>query len=152
MTFFYPPVVISDPMFNARAFKAVQEALETGDTSAMNPQMLSYYAGVRAHLDTPSREAWAAFQAWGPGGSIGEEIAYAQMGAHLIGQALITEVPAWVRSGQSVASRLDEFIIRAIMGSRTVEEEFQDFVDFFYRQGGENMTREINELNVQYLR
>ena len=151
MAFFYPPFVINDPMFNARAFAQVQEALETGDTSAMNPQVLGYYIGVREHMANPSPDTWAFFRAWGPGGSIGEDARYNEMGGNIMGRALMTEVPTWVRTGQSMVAQLDTFIIRAIMNGN-VEEEFNAFVNFFNTQGGADSTREINEMNAQYLR
>lgn len=52
--------------------------------------------------------------------------------------------PTWVEKGASLQTMRDEAFIKIIMGSASIDT-FDKFVEDFYRLGGEQATKEVNE-------
>ena len=54
------------------------------------------------------------------------------------------DTPATAKYGSDIATKSQEYFIRAIMEGN-VEEEFEAWVNYFHNNGGDEMTKEVNE-------
>lgn len=133
------------PTKNIDARIAVTAALESGDTSQLDPEQLFYYRHIRAYLyGSDDTLGWSYYRVFGPEGSqwILQDIL--DSGAYVFDEFFGPPTPTMVtRWAVLTDMKLDTFM-RIITGAAPIEE-FDVFVESWFNLGGEQITAEVNE-------
>ena len=140
-----PPFKTWTPTKNIDARLAVVDALETGDTSGLDPEQSFYYDYISGWIAGSGETlGWSYYRVFGPQGSQAITRDAFENNLYVFnefyGPPTQTQITRW-----SVLNdlKLDTFM-RIITGAAPIEE-FDNFVEQWLSLGGEAVTEEINE-------
>jgi putative aldouronate transport system substrate-binding protein len=135
------------PNKNLKAMQAIRDAFRTGNTGGLDAEQLRYHGHIDHYLkgDKSDPLNWGYERVFGP-----EKSTYTVM-EHYVNNNLIllngffgapTEAMAAYES--TLKSMRDEVFTKIVMGSSPLDA-FDTFVVNWKRQGGDEITREVNE-------
>ncbi|MBP3965885.1 extracellular solute-binding protein [Paenibacillus lignilyticus] len=123
-------------------YLAVKGAVESKDTSALNPEQKSLYEKITAFMNG-DQEQWATYRQAGPTESSFEVLA-GYKDTLLTTGYLGANTPTMVEK-QGVLDKLqNETFTKIIMGAAPIEE-FDKFVEQWKKLGGDQITSEVND-------
>lgn len=122
----------------------VTEALETGDTSQLNDEMMNYYTRSRGFLDGTNLAGYTSYSIFGPTGSqwSGQEIR--DNGWFKFDPFFGPFTDTMNENLGNINSRRDEIFTRIIMGA-DIDEGLQEYIQFWYANFGDVITEEVNQ-------
>ena len=129
---------------NILKFRAINEALESGNINDLTPDQLMSYNNVLKWTQNGDVDHWGNYMAWGIGGAFDIYDYYATHGLFspdelwgtIESRELTDYGPIWWQ-------KLYEATNDVIMGADI--SVWDDFVDYFYQTGGREYTRQVNE-------
>ena len=123
---------------------AVTKALETGDTSELNDEQMSYYERSKGWMDRTNLSGYTSFSIFGPGGSqyVGEEIR--QKSLYYMEPYYGPSTETMNENIGNINSKRNEIITNIILGG-DVDAGFQEFVNYWNANYGDVITKEVNE-------
>jgi putative aldouronate transport system substrate-binding protein len=141
MNFWCAPSSIIDPNIGVVSRQAVLNALKSGDSSGLNFNDLNTYNKVKNYLADNSKGDWGYAKMY-TSGVMEESLKFKNN--YYNSPVWGPETPAWVQNGQDLTSKVNEYFIKAITTGK-VDEEFNNWVNYFNSQGGKEATAEIND-------
>jgi putative aldouronate transport system substrate-binding protein len=135
------------PEKNHTMQQKLKAVLKTGDTSGLNPEELNSYVGIQRYYSKNGNipTDWAIERIFGPDGSSFDSIDY------YVRNNMLSLNPFTGAPTKTMISRLsnlndlrDEVFTKIIMGTSSLNA-FDTFVQDWKRQGGDDITREVNE-------
>lgn len=149
-TFFRALGHIEDPNLGMQNRKLTYEALKTGDESILTPTAkLGTYDSIKAWLDQgQNNDNWTQnFTYWrvgAPGGVIEYDMKkWADNNDFSYAPYWGSETPAYAKNAQNWHVKYIEFCTQAILTGK-VDEYFNQWLEFFKANGGEEATAEAN--------
>lgn len=129
--------------------KKVTLALQSGDTSDLNDEQMSYYDRCKAYVDWEVGDpvdgllGYTSFSIFGPTGSefVGEKMD--QEGLQLMDAYYGTNTDTMNENWGNLMSKRDELFTAIIMG-RDVDEGFEEWTNFWSTMQGDTITEEVN--------
>jgi putative aldouronate transport system substrate-binding protein len=133
------------PTKNIDARLAVMDALETGDTSRLDPEQSFYFDYIKDYIEGSEEQlGWSYYRVFGPNGSQGIMYDIFHNGAYVFNEFYGPPTPTMVNRWSVLNDlKLDNFM-RIITGAASIDE-FDNFVNQWLSLGGEQITTEINE-------
>ncbi|MFW6313499.1 MAG: hypothetical protein ACOC2N_06415 [Spirochaetota bacterium] len=135
----------------------VTEALETGDTSILNPEALVYYDGAVKYLEAyeagnPSLAGGAYGAYYGNYMTFGPEGVNTTLAWTMINEQLYQidafqsfPTPAQAAYAGDLRSTRDEFFIQIIVGELGIDEGWEQWLNYWEANGGDVWAEEVNE-------
>ncbi|WP_372633151.1 extracellular solute-binding protein [Cohnella sp.] len=138
----YPPINGSFAEKNQEAASAVQEALQTNNTSQLNEEQKQYYDQVQQY-NAGDLGMWASYKLWAPGGVFDVLGQYKKN--NLIFQSAYTgnPTPTMIAKGPSLRDEQVRTFTAIIMGSQPVDY-FDEWVAKWMESGGKDILDEVN--------
>lgn len=136
--------------WNLHCANLVTEALETGDTSNLNAEQLSYYERCKIYADWKPGDdpealaGYTSYAIFGPDGAqfVGEQTM--NNGGYLLNAYYGPNTDAMNENWSNLVSKRDEIFTTIILGQVTVDEGFQQWLSFWSAMGGDQITEEVN--------
>jgi putative aldouronate transport system substrate-binding protein len=143
--YLYPTISLEPPSKNLEAGIAVTEAYNSKDPSKLNEEQKGYYDNVVAYLDNKDIKSFGNALIFGPTGSEMEVLKkYVENNSIKLGEFYGAPV-ATQQMKQTTLDKLElETFTKIIVGESSVDE-FDSFVEKWYKLGGDQITTEINE-------
>lgn len=138
------PVVLGRPDQNLVTHREIVKALQTRDISRMNPGILDSYNKVDSYINKGDPSNYGISHVFGPGGSQSVLQGYVDRNIININGFYGTPTPTMVEKSSTLADMQLQTFTRIIMGDAPISE-FDKFVSDWYKAGGEQITKEINE-------
>jgi putative aldouronate transport system substrate-binding protein len=135
------------PHKNLQAHLAIKQALATGNTAPLDAEQLRYHGHIKAYLEGDKSDTlnWAYDRIFGPEKSVFSVMDY------YVKNNLITlngfygaPTESMAAYESSLKAMRDEVFTKIVMGSSPLDA-FDTFVRDWQRQGGDAITREVNE-------
>jgi putative aldouronate transport system substrate-binding protein len=142
-----PSFGIDEPNKGAVDAKAVFEALNKKDPSGLKMSQKETYDKIMKFNEDPAKanpDLWSNGQMYKAGGSVEMWLSDKYKDAKWISPAWGPETDAWVQNGQDLHTKVQEHWIKAITTGK-VDEEFDNFLNYWKTQGGAEATTQINE-------
>ncbi len=119
-------------------YKALQHAMDTGDTSGLNTELLNVYNQAKVWVDTQDPAAWQVYtcRLVGPEVTTREEVRTFDNVYPLISEDMELQ---WA----GLEKLENEMILKTIMGEMSIDE-FDGFVEKWNAQGGAEITADVN--------
>ncbi len=141
MNFWCKATGIVDPLKTTNTFNAVKEAMKSKDASKLNPSDKETYN--KATSADPKVGDWGYAQSWAENGP--NDLQFGELSKNVIlSPAWGPETPAWVQNGQAMYSKVREYFTKAVT-SGNVDQEFNNWLNYWNTQGGKDATDEIND-------
>lgn len=142
--FFHKIIQIDyDVMYNINSVDMVKTALETGDESKLDTEMLDFYKLAKSYMDGTDMKGYGAYATDGPGGG-------AVIANEILAKKLYLNDSFFGPSSDTMNAKLgnlmskeNEVFTKIIMGAPI--SEFDDFVEYWNSQGGSEITAEVND-------
>lgn len=131
------------PMKNLDAQTKVSEALESGDTSALNAEEMGYYNNCVAYLDG-DLNCWGNYQMYGPEGGLQVINDYVTNDLVLTDNYYGAPTDSMAEKGATLDKLQLETFTKIITGNAEIDE-FDSFVENWLNLGGQDVTDEVNE-------
>ncbi|MDF2921304.1 MAG: extracellular solute-binding protein [Paenibacillaceae bacterium] len=147
--FFHAPFRASNPQGNLIASQAVRKALTSNDASGLTSEQKAYYDRVVAYekVKDPHKDInnWKYHGIFGPGGSMEMvEKNYMDMKHVQINEYYGPTTEGMGKFLPALDKLMEETFTRIIMGAAPLDE-FDSFVTKWKSQGGDQITKEVNE-------
>ncbi|RKP55153.1 extracellular solute-binding protein [Cohnella endophytica] len=120
----------------------INKALETKITSSLTTIEKDAYDKVVDYMNNGTLDNWPYFAMYGPGGSIRHHLEYEKDGRLLYDKFTGTLTPAMIENKDALDVRFNDVLVKIIMGSDV--NEYDKFVEDWYKLGGDKMTQEAN--------
>ncbi|MDR0561736.1 MAG: extracellular solute-binding protein [Spirochaetaceae bacterium] len=135
------------PNKNLDAHLAIKNALSSGDTGKLDAEQLRYYNHIKRYLENDKSDAlnWGYERIFGPDKSV-----YSVMDYYVKNKLIVLNgfygAPTESMSAyeSSLKSMRDEVFTKIVMGASPIDA-FDTFVRDWKRQGGDAITKEVNE-------
>lgn len=131
------------PFKNTDEAVRVSKALETNDTSALTPDDKGAFDNVQKYLKG-DKNFWYWNAIFNKGGSAAIELDYRSKQQYLSNEFITAPLPNMVEKGANLAKMQTETFTKIILGEASVDE-FDKFVDNWKKQGGTDITKEVND-------
>lgn len=131
------------PMKNLDAQKKVTEALESEDTSALNPEEIGYYDNCKNYLDG-DMNAWGNYMMYGPESGMSVINDYVSEDRVLIDQYFGAPTDSMAEKNATLEKLQLETFTKIITGNADIDE-FDNFVENWEKLGGTTITEEVND-------
>ena len=144
-TFFFSKFIESVPGPAYQSHIAAVEviaALESGDSSGLNPEQLGYYDKCKLWLDSRDPAGWGAYSIFGPGGTMLMQANMVENMHYHINGYTGPKTKEMNEKSEEIRQQEIEVFTKIIMGAPI--ELFDDYVEYFHSVGGA-MTKEANE-------
>lgn len=128
--------------------KLCTEAYETGDTSKLNGEQMVYYNNLVKFADNNDRSSntpFAHYSIFGPYASQKVLRERTETDGYVWDELTGMPVPTWVEYGSTLEDLRLEVFTKIITGEESIDA-FDQFVEDWYALGGEEATKEMNEL------
>jgi putative aldouronate transport system substrate-binding protein len=135
------------PNKNLNIQQAIKAAFAGGDTGKLDAEGLRYYGHIKKYIDGDRSDPlnWAYERIFGPEKSTYEAVnQYVRGGLILLNGFYGAPTEAMAAYESTLKSLRDEVYTKIVMGASPVDA-FDTFVQDWKRQGGDAMTREVNE-------
>ncbi|WP_214629385.1 extracellular solute-binding protein [Paenibacillus agaridevorans] len=147
---YYPYAILSfsPPLIHLNIYNEVIQALKDGDTSTISEDSQIKIESIKAYRENPKDVGgWLTDRIFGAGHSALEVVA-SYLDNHLyVNNALNVPTTPTMSEKMSTLNKMEiTMMTRIIMGDVGIEE-FDKFVQDWNRQGGEQITKEVNEMN-----
>lgn len=140
--FEYPLIYGEPPVKNLTAQVKVVEALNSGDTSALNNEEMGYYQNILLFLDGDLNQ-WGTNKMFGKGGSLSVINDYLLSGNFLVDAFYGAATPTMTEKKATLDKLELETFTEIIMGGDI--SLFDEFVSDWESLGGAQITTEVNE-------
>lgn len=133
-----------NPEKNYDQYLAIKDALETGDTSKLNPEFLTGYNDVKGYMDGDASK-YGQYKTFAPEGS-----AFAAMDEYVKTDAFHYDAftgastPAMTQKLSIVTDKVMEYYTKVIMGTASLDD-YDAFVEEVNGLGLAEITKEVNE-------
>ena len=131
-----------EPNAILRTYENVKKALATRNTDGLNHDEWQRYQIISAYFDQGIKEAWVEVATYGDNGSVSILKDIAQ-GGGMVNRFYGAPTKVMSEKMAALHTKEDEMIIRIIMGEPL--ESFDAFVEEWYKLGGEEITKEVND-------
>lgn len=147
--FFHGPFRVANPKSNLVASAAVRKALTSKDASVLTSEQKAYYDRIVAYesVKDPRKDSenWKYYGIFGPGGSLElHEKFFAGKNAVMTNQYYGPTTEAMGKFQPALYKLIEETFTRIIMGAAPLSE-FDTFVANWKSQGGDQLTKEVND-------
>lgn len=143
MVFWCNPSNISNPENDPAKYTNVLAALKSGDGSKLNFIEKEDYDKASEYNKDKTKGDWGYAKYLQDGGAVELALTKYKDSVYL-DPAWGPETKSWMESGQDLSNKCIEFYTKAIM-TGNVDQEFDNWVNYFNTQGGKDATAEINE-------
>jgi putative aldouronate transport system substrate-binding protein len=131
---------------NLDAHGRVTAALSSGDTTALNEEETQYYSRAKAYIDSGDHtQGWADDKIFGANSSFSVISQYVANDQYMYNEYLGIPTPTMVERQSTLDALEAEVFTKIIMGDSI--EEFDKFVENWKKLGGDDITKELNEIN-----
>jgi putative aldouronate transport system substrate-binding protein len=136
--------------WNLHCARLVTESLETGDTSKLNDEMMSYYERCKSYVDwkpgNPTEEllGYTSYSIFGPGGSqyTGEKMD--KEGLQIANAYYGPNTNTMNENLGNLNTKRNEIFTAIILG-QNVDEGFKEWTSFWGAMNGDTITKEVND-------
>ncbi len=128
---------------NLEAFKQLEEARRTGDTSMLKAEAQSIHKNIEAYLTKGDNMGWGWYHTYGPDGAFAALDEYERNDQLLYEPFVGAPTKTMVEKESILHNLAHETFVNIILG-RPIDE-FDRFVEEWNRLGGERMTAEVNQ-------
>ncbi len=129
---------------NLEAYWHVNEALDSGDKSALNAEELNYINSIEKYMNEGDLASAGGFKTFGPGGSFSVMDYYYDDNLFMMDQFYGAPTKTMKQKMQLINDKEIEYFTKIIMGSESIDA-FDDFVAEVNKIGLEDITAEVNE-------
>ncbi|MEK0313226.1 extracellular solute-binding protein [Cohnella sp. 56] len=140
--FDYAAVQGEHPEKNQIAFRAVNEAMKSGDTSGLNPEQKKYYTALKDYQDGDLSQ-WGADRTWGTEGSFSVLGQYKDNNLIKVNEFLGAPTNTMATKGSILMDLEAKMITKIILGDPV--DSFDQYVQTWKQSGGDQITQEVNE-------
>ncbi|MBW7452935.1 extracellular solute-binding protein [Paenibacillus sepulcri] len=141
-TFKYMDVQAWGARKNLDAYLAVNSALQSNDTSKLNPEQKGYYDQVKAYQGGDASQ-WGTFKVFGPEGSLSLLEKIVKDDLMYPDQYFSTPTDLMVQRQSTLSDLLDETYMGIILGDPV--DTFDAMIPKWNQLGGEEMTKQVND-------
>lgn len=131
------------PHEDYEAFMKISEALETKDTSKLNPLETLYYNGVVAYMNGDEAQ-YTQYKMYGPESASGSLDYYVKNNYFMFNEYYGTGTPTMQEKGSTLEKLQLETFVKIIMGQEPADS-FDQFVEQWKSLGGDQITKEVND-------
>ena len=132
------------PLKNLDAQKAVCAALESGDASALNAEQMNYYNGCKEYLETGDLSLWGNYMMYGPTGGLAIINEYVTNGNVVTDKYYGAPTDGMSEYNATLEKLALETFTKIIIGTASIDE-FDTYVENWYKLGGQTITDEVND-------
>lgn len=134
------PILLNYDDSVLRDSKAIAAALETRDTTGLSPENANIYEQCVAWLDQHDVTAWQTYtcRVVGPSIAASDKVVFVD---NIYPARTDTQEMKWTQ----LEKIEDEMILKTIMGEMSIDD-FDQFVENWNKQGGQEITAEVNEM------
>jgi putative aldouronate transport system substrate-binding protein len=126
---------------------ALRNAIAERDPTAIqdDPEQMIYYTNAMGYLDGTNLVGYRSYGTFGPGG--GQQIMqeWYNRGLYKWDGFFGPNTPAMNTRLGDLNSKRQEYFTRIIVGDMDVEDGFQEWIDYWNKNGGRQITQEVNE-------
>lgn len=147
LNFFHAKIrlALPDPAFqNWKNSVAVADALASGDTSKLNGEQQGYYDSAILWHENQDPAGWPLYAVFGPDSTMMLQKDLADAGLYYLDRYTGPDTPTMMTNKANLDQRETEVFTRIIMGAN-LDQEFDEWVQYFNAQGGAQITSEVNE-------
>lgn len=137
------PIYFGIPDNNQNYFYQVEEALKNNDPSSINDQAKLYYEQVKK-FEGGDYTQFAGYTLWGPNGVFDTLGKYKSNNRILTSAYTGAPTPTMLSRGPTLRDLQVKTFIEIIMGAKPIDA-FDEFVEQWYAQGGQDILNEVNE-------
>lgn len=137
------PIYFGVPDKNQNSHYTVVEALEKNDPSGLDEELTLYYEQVKKY-EAGDYSQFAGYTLWAPGGVFATLGKYKQNNRILTTAYTGAPTPTMLARGPSLRDLEVKTFTDIIMGSKPLDA-FDEFVEQWYQQGGQDILDEVNE-------
>lgn len=132
------------PLKNLDAQIAVCKALEDGDTSSLNAEQMGYYNQCVEYLEKNDNNLWANWMMYGPNGGLAVINEYVKNNHVVTDKYYGASTDGMAEYNATLDKLALETFTKIILGSAPIDE-FDSYVENWYKLGGQQITDEVNE-------
>nr|WP_240545877.1 extracellular solute-binding protein [Paenibacillus artemisiicola] len=136
------PISGNMPGINPKAADAVQAAMKSGDTSALNDEQKQYYDQVKK-FEAGDKTMWGASKTWLEGGVFNLQGQYAANQQVFTSAYLGNPTPTMIAKGPSLRDEEVKMMTSIIMGSKPLDY-FDEWAANWLASGGQGILDEVN--------
>ncbi len=133
------------PGLNESYQKLVTEALDTNDTAKLDGEGMGYYNDSKNYLDKVDVEGYGRYSTFGPTGGLAMENTIFENGWNKFDKFYASNTKSMNKYLGDLKSRRLELWARIISGDLPVDDGFAEWVEYWNRNGGADITQEVNE-------
>ncbi|RAU94701.1 extracellular solute-binding protein [Paenibacillus sp. YN15] len=145
--FQYVPVGITKIKKNLEAYRVVQEALDSKDTSKLDAEQKGYYDSI-VKFQNGDTSQWGYARVFGKGGSQSIIDFYDTNNMFIYNEFIAAATPTMIQKQATLDKLVLETFTKIILGESSIDE-FDTFVEQWKKLGGEQITKEVNEAAAQ---
>ncbi|WP_308635492.1 extracellular solute-binding protein [Paenibacillus silvisoli] len=139
----FSPVDGQVPEKNLTAWRLLQDAFKSEDTSGLNPEQKQYYDAYMKYVKEKDVTNWGADRTWGPEGSYSIIAHYTDNNLMLTNEFIGAPTPTMAQKGSILMDMEKQMITKIILGESV--DSFDTFVENWKASGGDQITAELNE-------
>jgi putative aldouronate transport system substrate-binding protein len=121
----------------------VTKALETKDTSNLTGDDKGVYTNIQKFLGGDN-SSWGWNSIFGKDGSMGVTDQYRQNNQYIANEFITSPLPAQVEKGPALDKMKNELFTKIILGTASIDQ-FDKFVEDWKKNGGDEITKEVND-------
>ncbi|WP_221469625.1 extracellular solute-binding protein, partial [Cohnella nanjingensis] len=141
-TFKYMDVQAFGAKKNLTAYQNVNKALQSSDTSKLNPEEKGYYDQVQAYMGGDASQ-WGIYKVFGPEGSLGLLEKIVQEDLMMPDQYFSLPTELMAQRDSTLSDLLNSTYVKIIMGDAI--DSFDAMAQKWNQLGGEEITKEVND-------
>jgi putative aldouronate transport system substrate-binding protein len=130
----------------------VTEAINTGDTSKLNPEAMGYYNGAMAYLNgtaklTGNDGGYGNYKTFGPGGTqaLNWEVVLGRDDGNIVDAYQGVPTKAQADYAGDLRSTRNELFIQMVVGELDIDDGWDQWLAYWESNGGAEWTDQVNE-------
>ncbi len=137
------PVTPFPALKNLGAYRELEKARLTGDTSGLNPEAKSIQKNIDNYLKRNDESGWGWERTYGPTGAFSILDHYVKNDQLLYDRFVGAPTSTMIEMKPIMDDLMHDTFVNIILGSPS--HEFDEFVEDWKRMGGSKMTEEVNQ-------
>lgn len=140
----YCPVYFEFPGKNYTLYQKTSAALETGKTDELNGEEELIYGWMKEYVDGTDLGRWGIYLSYGPGSSCSLIDYYLENDLYEYNKFYGTPPKSQLDNESILNALFTEYAMKIVTGEYPVEQ-YDEFVEQWYLQGGEAWTKDVND-------